>query len=269
MADLTPSLNDLLRAHNTHRTRRKGHRPHLNDEFLKEAYSINSHITSFTTYIHSIRQAYLRIDPAPHHRLQQHHNSHKRSPSTPTYFTTPQRDQLDAESKSLLRSLHASIRQLEEAETLRQETALKLHQHKYSHRYGFGAALSRWAAGDENSHGKGKGSPEEEWEKAERETLKTWRESVIWYLKKKLEEAGEAQRSMMERRLQREVERSKSNLYKSRGVRGSDYDSSSFPGEKGTTMNGHAGPGGAVMQEEEENQKRKQAEEGLTAEQVQ
>lgn len=40
MADLTPSLNDLLQRHNAHRTRRKGHRPPLNDEFLKEAYTI-------------------------------------------------------------------------------------------------------------------------------------------------------------------------------------------------------------------------------------
>ena len=72
----------------------------------------------------------------------------------------------------------------------------------------------------------------------------------------------------MERRLQREVERSKSNLYKSRGVRTTDYDASSSYGEKGM-MNGHAGPGSMALQEEEEERRRKQGEEGLTAEQVQ
>ncbi|KAI4100049.1 MAG: hypothetical protein L6R37_005689 [Teloschistes peruensis] len=205
----------------------------------------NSHIHSLTTYLHSIRQAYLRIDPPPHHRLQQQQQSHKRthsshSPTPPIYFTNPQRDQLDAESKSLLRSLHASIHQLEEAETLRQETARKLHQHKYSHRFGFGAALGRWAAGGDNDVGTS-GSPEEQWEQVGRETLKTWRESVIWYLKKKLEEAGETQRSMMDRRLQREVERSKSSLYKSRTPRGVDIGlDDPYVGGEGKGMNGTA-----------------------------
>ncbi|KAL8767196.1 MAG: hypothetical protein Q9194_006050 [Teloschistes cf. exilis] len=231
----------------------------------------NSHIHSLTTYLHSIRQAYLRIDLPPHHRLQQQQQSHKRthsshSPTPPIYFTNPQRDQLDAESKSLLRSLHASIHQLEEAETLRQETARKLHQHKYSHRFGFGAALGRWAAGGDNNVGTS-GSPEEQWEQLGRETLKTWRESVIWYLKKNLEEAGETQRSMMDRRLQREVERSKSSLYKSRTPRGVDIglDDPYVRGE-GKGMNGYVG-GGEMMVEEEE--RRRKGEEGLSEEQVQ
>lgn len=46
---------------------------------------------------------------------------------------------------------------------------------------------------------------------------KTWRESVVWYLGRGLEAAGEVQRGMMERRLEREVERSRSVLYMSRG----------------------------------------------------
>ncbi|KAL9592259.1 MAG: hypothetical protein Q9179_006893, partial [Wetmoreana sp. 5 TL-2023] len=267
MADLTATLNDLLRAHNAHRTRRRGHRSPIKDEFLKEAYSINSHIASFTKYLHSIRQAYLRIDPPPHHRLQQQqHDKRTHSSAIPTYFTNPQRDQLDAESKSLLRSLHASIHQLEEAETLRQETARKLHQHKYSHRYGFGAALRRWAAGDPDDSGN-VGSPEEQWEQLGCDTLKTWRESVIWFLRKKLEEAGEMQRSMMDRRLQREVERSKSSLYKSRGLQGVDVGLDALDAGMGAKgMNGVVG-GGRMIVEEEEGKRR--GEEGLSEEQVQ
>ncbi|KAL8899417.1 MAG: hypothetical protein Q9192_001579 [Flavoplaca navasiana] len=262
MSDLTPTINIILKARDTHLTRRKGTRPPLKDEFLKEAYSINTHITSLTSYLHSIRHAYLCLTPPPHQRLQQRKQSHS---TTPTHFTNPQRDQLDAESKSLLRSLHASIHQLEEAETLRQETARKIQAHKHSKRYGFGGAIGRWAAGDSNDLDQGL-SPEEQWEQLGRETLKAWRESVIWYLKKKLEEAGEVQRSMMDRRLQREVERSKSVLYKSRGSNGVDLRFEGMDevgGDKG--MNGYIG-GGAAMEEEERKRK---GEEGLSEEQMQ
>ncbi|KAL8655454.1 MAG: hypothetical protein Q9226_003047 [Calogaya cf. arnoldii] len=259
MSDLTPTINDILGARNSHLTRRKGVRLPLKDEFLKEAYSINTHITSLTNYLHSIRHAYLCLTPPPHQRLQQQ----KRSQSaTPTHFTNPQRDQLDAESKSLLRSLHASIHQLEEAETLRQETARKILAHKHSKRYGFGGAIGRWAAGDSNDLDKGL-SPEEQWEQVGRETLKAWRESVIWYLKKKLEEAGEVQRSMMDRRLQREVERSKSVLYKSRGSKGVDIGLEGPVAVVG--LNGYVG-GGAAMVEEE---RKRQGEDGLSEEQMQ
>jgi len=66
-------------------------------------------------------------------------------------------------------------------------------------------------------------SPEEEREEAERKTIVTHRESVIIYLQKKLEEAGRAQSEMMEVRLGREVEKSKSILYKSRMTGGIPY----------------------------------------------
>ncbi|KAL8716505.1 MAG: hypothetical protein Q9225_006168 [Loekoesia sp. 1 TL-2023] len=264
MADLTPTLNDLLQSHNAHLIRRKSHRPPLKDEFLKEAYTIKSHIASLSTYLLSVRHAYLRIDPPP--RLQQHnHRKHNPKESNPTYFTNPQRDQLDAESKPLLRSLHASIHQLEEAETLRQETARKLQQHKHSRRYGFSGALGRWAAGDRDDGSAL--SPEEQWEKLGRETLTAWRESVIWYLRKKLEEAGEVQRGMMEKRVQREVERSKSVLYKSRGMKWVDVGLDTLGGEligKGG-MNGYVGHGEVALEEEE----RKRGDGGLSEEQVQ
>ncbi|KAL8710582.1 MAG: hypothetical protein Q9220_004806 [cf. Caloplaca sp. 1 TL-2023] len=176
-----------------------------------------------------------------------------------------------AESKSLLRSLHASIHQLEEAETLRQETARKLQQHKHAKRYGFSSTLGRWAAGDVDVNSNL--SPEEQWEQSGMETLKAWRESVIWFLKKKLEEAGEVQRSMMDRRLQREVERSKSILYKSRGgMKGADIGLDAVGGGGGTAigrgreMNGFVGGGNFAMEEED---KRRKGEDGLTEEQVQ
>lgn len=105
------------------------------------------------------------------------------------------------------------------------------------------------------------------------ETVKTWRESVIWYLRKKLEAAGEVQRGMMEKRLQREVERSKSVLYKSRAAKGLDVgledlafgEGGAGVGDKGKRMNGYLGQNGVAVDEEN----RKRGEEGLSDEQVQ
>lgn len=48
-------------------------------------------------------------------------------------------------------------------------------------------------------------------------TTSTWRESVVWYLGRGLEGAGEVQRAMVEKRVEREVERSRSILHMSRG----------------------------------------------------
>ena len=59
-------------------------------------------------------------------------------------------------------------------------------------------------------------SPDEEREEAERKTIATFRENVIEYLKRRFEEAARVQSEMIEIRLGREVEKSKSMLYKSR-----------------------------------------------------
>lgn len=73
-----------------------------------------------------------------------------------------------------------------------------------------GGALRRWANG-------GAEAEEEDGEGGELRTDKAWRESVLWFLARGLERAGEVHRGMMERRWEREVERSRSVLYMSRG----------------------------------------------------
>lgn len=75
-----------------------------------------------------------------------------------------------------------------------------------------GGALRRWANGGTDA--------DEDKEGGELRTDKAWRESVLWYLGRGLESAGEVHRGMMERRWEREVERSRSVLYMSR--RGTD-----------------------------------------------
>ena len=129
------------------------------------------------------------------------------------YFTNTQRDQIDAESKATLRDLNAGIRQLEEAEQLRRDTERTVAEKKKA-RNGF-KALGRWAAGAISETRK---TPEEMLEAAQQETIRVHRDSVIWYLRKKLGEAVELQGGMMQKRLEREVEKSKSVLYKTKGV---------------------------------------------------
>ena len=98
---------------------------------------------------------------------------------------------------------------------MRRDTEITLAERKKA-RYGL-SALGRWAAGD---MGVVQRTPEEALEAARQETIKIHRESVIWYLRKKLEEAAELQSGMMQMRLDREVEKSKSVLYKTRGAAG-------------------------------------------------
>lgn len=92
----------------------------------------------------------------------------------------------------------------------------------------------------------------------------------MWFLRKKLEEAGEVQRGMMEKRLQREVERSKSVLYKSRGAKGVD---GGFTSGEGGGGGGEKGMNGYGVMEEEDRRRGVMEEEdrrdGLTEEQVQ
>ena len=180
-------------------------------------------------------------------------------------MTDKQRDQIDAESKSTLRDLNAGIRQLADAEQLRQNTDVRLAAKRRA-RNGF-KTLGRWAAGGVGEVSKK--SPDEELEDARQNTVKVHRESVIWYLRRNLEEAGEIQRGMMELRLEREVERSKSVLYKTKGTRASpDFSDSDMTNGNGTAMaNGRLYQGGkAAMTDEVE---RKKIEQQLSPEQLQ
>jgi len=102
---------------------------------------------------------------------------------------------------------------LEEAEQLRRDTDHIVAEKKKA-RNGF-KALGRWAAGGISETPK---TPEEVLEAAQQETIKVHRDTVIWYLRKKLGEAAELQGEMMQKRLEREVEKSKSVLYKTKGI---------------------------------------------------
>lgn len=89
---------------------------------------------------------------------------------------------------------------------------MTLQRKKYA-RLGLGA-LGAWAAGGNEAAGRGTVRADEE---GRERALAMHREAVLWYLRSKLQEAGRLQGDMMETRLRREVERSRSVLYLARG----------------------------------------------------
>ena len=177
-------------------------------------------------YLRSIRQSYLSAAHPPRRRQLARDES---APSIHTqdkdrkYLTDQQRTEIDAQAKRLLRELNAAIETLSETEQQRQAIQSQIALKKRA-RNGLGA-LGRWAAGGAITAK----SVEEEGEEAKANTLKMHREGVIWFLQRRLEECGRVQSEMMEVRLTREMEKSKSILYKNQGARSSD-SSATFDG---------------------------------------
>ncbi|PYH85203.1 hypothetical protein BO82DRAFT_302353 [Aspergillus uvarum CBS 121591] len=219
MTDLTPTLHELLKSKpNAPRLSNRHH--HLStetaDEFLKEAYRINNHITSLLHYLHRIRPSYLSI-------TNHNHNTNKPKPTSPSTasptvplpthpakdLTETDRTEIDTSTSHLLRQLSTSISTLASAETLRHETRAQLLRKKYGSRMGI---LGRWAAGGDELQTRAV-TPEQRAEEAAEENTKQLRAAVLWFLQRKLEAVVEVQRGMVEKRLERVRERERSVLY--------------------------------------------------------
>lgn len=171
---------------------------------LSNSFAQNSHIASLNAYLKKIRQSYLSTAPPPRRtRLPANEKQWH-------FLTDRQREEIDAETKQLLRELNASIRHLAEAEQLRQDTERTLSLKKFA-RLGLGS-LGKWAAG---GAGQTKSS-DQELEEARANEISGHRESVLWYLRQKLQECGGIQAAMMEKRILREVEKNKSVLANSK-----------------------------------------------------
>ncbi|KAF1361030.1 snare protein syntaxin-like protein 18/UFE1 [Lizonia empirigonia] len=221
--NITPVFNQVLAQHNAQPVEPYVFRVENLDEFLKEAYRIRTHITKLHTDLKSIRQSYLSTAPPP--RRKQFARVNNASTSTDKdskYLTDAQRNEIDAQAKQSLRELNHAINVLRDAEGVRQTTVSQVAIRKRA-KQGLGA-LGRWAAGGAITAK----SPEEELEEAKANTIRAHRDSIIWTLQSALEQCGQFQSSMMEIRLMREVEKSKSVLYKTRVTMPSnDYDESS------------------------------------------
>ncbi|KAK3956592.1 hypothetical protein QBC32DRAFT_330417 [Pseudoneurospora amorphoporcata] len=216
MANLTSTFNELLKGHDAPPTK-----PFTTaataDEFLKEAYRITSLVAQLHSELRNLRQAYLST-AAP--RKTHLHTSTRNGASQPVYLTDRDREEIDANAKATLRDLNARIRALEDAEQLRQSTETALIQKKYARGLG---ALGSWAAGG-GPLGSSK-SKEHAAAEAVARQLGAHRESVIWYLRQRLQETARTQQAMMETRLTREMEKNRSVLAKARSSAGNDFGS--------------------------------------------
>ncbi|PYH39247.1 putative SNARE protein (Ufe1) [Aspergillus neoniger CBS 115656] len=210
MTDLTPTFTQLVHSKSPTSKLSTGYMTtEIADEFLKEAYRINSHITSLLSYLQTIRPSYLSLNNT--------------KPTTTSTTSTTQnkpneilddsaRDTITTTTSSLLSNLSTSITTLSAAENLRQETVSR----SITQRFGKGV-FARWASGATlTSPGDGNEGKEAEQivEEEKEKVLKGVRESVLFYLNKKLGSVVNEQRDMVEKRIERVRERERSVLYK-------------------------------------------------------
>ncbi|KAF2125147.1 hypothetical protein P153DRAFT_370465 [Dothidotthia symphoricarpi CBS 119687] len=228
--DITPVFNQVLAKHDARPVEPYVHQTAELDEFLKEAYRIRTHITKLHTDLKSIRQSYLSTAAPP--RRKQFTRASNSADKDSKYLSDAERNDIDVQAKQSLRELNHAINTLRDAEEIRQTTETQVALKKRA-RQGLGA-LGRWAAGGAITAK----SVEEELEEAKANTLKAHRESVLWSLENQLVDCGRFQSSMMEIRLMREVEKSKSVLHKTRV---SMPSTSNFGGTSATT-NAGTGP---------------------------
>ncbi|KAL2856659.1 snare protein [Aspergillus pseudoustus] len=230
MTDLTPTFTDLL--HKENKSLSLATRPlttETADEFLKEAYRINTHIASLLSYLHKIRPSYLSISTHSSTTNNRNKPHHRTTASTSTAreketLSPTELDNITTSTSSLLHTLSSSISNLSSAESLRQETHSTLLDKKYGRKRSRASnILFQWASGSSPlSEGQGDGVVAGYGGKKEaqivdeqrEELLKGVRESILWYLRRQLENTIETQREMVEKRIERAKEREKSVLYK-------------------------------------------------------
>lgn len=235
--DLTPLFNDALSKHNAPVIPSGRKPPPPSDEFLKEAYKIESHISNLTRFLLSIRQSYLSTARAPLPGRIRRTNSGSSIASFEgsgerRYLTDKERDAIDAEAKTVIRESITVIQNLEAAEKIRIDTE-RIQYQKQKRRLDFGKVLNGgWKSIliDEETE-------KEDKEDEQMKAVRLHREGVIWLLKNRLERASEIQREQQETRVMRQVEKSKSMLYK---VAGAGTLGSATPG--GSRPGSSAGP---------------------------
>ncbi|KAI1302740.1 hypothetical protein F5Y03DRAFT_407457 [Xylaria venustula] len=204
MTDITPAFNGFLKQHGASSTKASFTVDNLED-FLKEAYRINSHITSLHADLRNIRQSYLSTAQPRRTLILSAHQDRASRP-----LSDRDREEIDANAKKMLRELNASIRTLADVEQARADIEDKVIQKKFARGLG---ALGTWAAGGASISK----SPEHAAAEEQARTISIHRDSVLWLLRHRLQECVKTQQDMMEIRLMREMEKSRSVLAKARG----------------------------------------------------
>ncbi|KAI3330828.1 hypothetical protein F4824DRAFT_325522 [Ustulina deusta] len=204
MTDITPSFNGFLKQHGASCTTESFTVDNLED-FLKEAYRINAHITSLHADLRNIRQSYLSTAQPRRTLILSAHQAR-----SPRPLSDREREEIDANAKKMLRELNASIRRLADVEQARADIEGKVIQKRFIHGLG---ALGAWASGGASVSK----SPEHAAAEGRARTISIHRDSVLWLLRHRLQECVKTQQDMMEIRLTREMEKNRSVLAKARG----------------------------------------------------
>lgn len=128
-------------------------------------------------------------------------------------MTDTQREEIDSQTSALLRDINGNITNLQQATSLRHETAQRRLEKKYGKSTNF---LLRWAAGGADAESDAGKSEERIVEEGQERTTHMFREGVLWYLSWGLKNAVTFQQQMVEIRLEREQEKRASVLYDER-----------------------------------------------------
>ncbi|KAI9319153.1 snare-complex protein syntaxin-18 N-terminus-domain-containing protein [Dichotomocladium elegans] len=216
MPDLTTQFRAIVheKASSVPPTKRKAAKRHIKsdpayDVFTKEAYRIYEHISSLKRFLLSVRRPYLNTDTR--HTLRKHPRitsqpqlEQKKLASEGSLFslfptdisslTDKERDEIDFQSKVVIRRCLDRIKELDEVE----------HQRKQQASRSLAGLLGNLLA----TAGSTAGVTAEE-------TLALHRSSITWYLNKQLTEVSELQKSQQEIRLAREIEKSENQLFRS------------------------------------------------------
>ncbi|KAL0091451.1 hypothetical protein J3Q64DRAFT_1723757 [Phycomyces blakesleeanus] len=171
------------------------------DLYTKEAYRINQHISSLKRFLLSIRRAYLSTDVRHSTRKQppkpikpaQDGSLFSMFPADVQQLTDRERDEIDFQAKLVIRQSMDRIKDLEEAEKIRQETEAAKPSTRLMSLFN---TLSNTQSTTED-------------------ILGIHRSSITWLLNKRLMEVSNLQKNQQEIRLRREIEKSENQLFRS------------------------------------------------------
>ncbi|EEU40299.1 uncharacterized protein NECHADRAFT_33520 [Fusarium vanettenii 77-13-4] len=248
--DITIGFNELLRQRDAPAAKKRVTMDAI-DGFLKEAYRINSHITSLHRELQDVRQAYLST--------AQPRKTHSRAAKGQSRVLSDRdREDIDANAKQMIRELNASIRALDDAEQLRRETESAIIRKKYVGGLG---ALGSWASGGMASNKSNEHAAAE----AKARDVGIHRDGILWFLRQRLELCCRTQQDMMEARLTREMEKSRSMLSKSGASIAGDF--AEFP-PPSVRRQSQATPASGAIPTSDDGQAPSESQ-GLTEEQIQ
>ncbi|KAJ2956372.1 hypothetical protein NQZ79_g7753 [Umbelopsis isabellina] len=177
------------------------------DPFIKEAYRIEQHIVSLKEFLQVTRRAYLRSEPPRRKYTNQQSKASPQIsarsqfegslfsafPRTITHLTDNERDEIDFQAKMIIRRCMDRVKDLEEAERIRQENVRSKNAKQLSR------FLSSILATPETVNSE--------------DMLAVHRSGVIWLLNKRLMEVSQIQKNQQETRLMRAVEKSENQLH--------------------------------------------------------